>query len=168
MEARPQLCPHHPIKPQLQHTPRKAGRQQGAPITSQPAQEGGKHHSRCPIGLSEALVGLGVGKAVDATRWAPLWCDIRGAVVIVVLAAQAPSGHGLCGGSCIRSAQLNTPLLGLPGVSHCAERPAPTTRARSAPGLLYSNMLPPKQSWSWHVPRSNVHSMFPTALSAGS
>lgn len=51
---------------------------------------------RCPVGLPEALVGLGVGEAIHALGRAPLWGDICGAVVIVVLAAEAPGGHGPC------------------------------------------------------------------------
>lgn len=133
-----------------------------------PAQERGKHHSRCPVGLPEALVGLGVGEAIHALGRAALRRDVRGAVVIVVLAAEAPGGHGPCGGSGIRGAQLNSPTLRLLGVSHCAERPARTARARSPPGLLYSRMLPPKQSRSWHVLRSKVHGTFPLALPSGS
>lgn len=35
-------------------------------------------------------------------------------------------------------------------------------------GLLYSNVLPPKQSLGWHVLRSKVHGTFLLALPAGS
>lgn len=103
-------------------------------------------------------------KAVHAVGRAPLGCDIRGTVVIVVLAAEAPGGHGPCGDSSIRGAQLNSPTLRLLGVSHCAERPAHSARARSPAGLLYSHMLTPKQSQSWHVLRSKAHVTFPLAL----
>lgn len=67
-----------------------------------------------------------MGEAIHAARRAPLWRDIRGAVVVVVLTAEALGGHGPCGGSSIRGAQLNTPLLRLLRVSHPAERSAPT------------------------------------------
>lgn len=162
-----------PHKTAVSPSSSKVSRQKGATMTSstlpssRPAQERG-NHSRSAIGLPKALVGLGVGKAIHAVRRAPLRCDICGAVVIVVLTAQAPGGHGPCGDRGIRSAQLNSPILRLLGVSHCAERLACTARARSPPGLLCSHMLPPKQSESWHVLRSKVHGTFPLALPSGS
>lgn len=131
------------------------------------AQERGEHHSRCAVGLPEALVGLGVREAVHAIGRAPLGGDIRGAVVIVVLTAEAPGGHGPCGDSGVRGAQLNSPTLRLLGVSHGAERPARTARARSPAGLLYSHMLTPKQLQSWHVLRSKAHVTCPLALPSG-
>lgn len=160
--------------PGLHHPPAKPAGSREPPLPpppspgAGPAQEGWKHHSRCPIGFSEALVGLGMGETIHTVGRTPLRRDVRGAVVIVVLTAEAPGGHGPCGRSCIRGAQLNGPLLRFLGVSHRAERLARTAGARSPPRLLYSNTLLPKLSGSWHVPRSKVHGTFPPALPAGS
>lgn len=156
----------------------KAGRQQRATVTSStlprcwasPGGRGGKRHSRCPIGLPEALVGLRVGKAVHATRWASLWRDVRGAVVVVVLTAEAPGGHGPCGGSCISGAQLDIPLPRLLGVSHRAERPARTAAARSpsrafiqqcAPAQAITGLACPKVKGAWHIPTGSSCRLVP-------